>query len=136
MYLIKNEDLLCIACAFHKKFNYEIISKTDIYGMGCAYYTLKKEKYPTISFVMEKYHLGICADDIGLCGFYKMIHPKEILRNENFYLRKKKNFERYFINDYLKYFEDFLKHKNEFSFQDYLNFYEKYPFNVWKWIEK
>jgi hypothetical protein len=136
MYILKNEDLLCIAYEFHKRFDYEIISKTDIHGMGCAYYTLQRKKYPTINFVMEKCYLAICIDDFELSAVYKFLHPEEIIRSHFFYLRKKKNFERYFIEDYMKYFAEFIKHKNEFSLQEYLDFYKKYPSEVWKWIEK
>lgn len=140
-YLPKYEDLMNIAYSFCENFGYTIESQSyEIEGMGCAFINLEKEGYPNLRIEMERYVL-ICfinfSEDISLSflGLYKYLKPKNILRNNLFY-RSKKNFKKFYIEDQCKYLKEILKYKDKFNYEDFQSFYEKYPFDVWKWIEK
>ena len=138
-YLPKVTDLMQIAYFFCKNYDYEIDCHSErIEGMGCALISLKHNQLPSIKIEMERYFIDfqlVLQQDTSLVSIYKFFHTKEILRNSMAY-RKKKNFRNYYIEDQNKYFIDFLEHRNTFDFNKFLDFYEKYPFQIWKWIEK
>lgn len=137
-YLPKFSDLINIASYFCTKYNFEVEYKSEgIQGMGCALIVLKHDTYPKIKIEMDRYFINfqlVLKEDTSLVSIYKFFHPKELLRNSKSY-RKKKNFYKYYIEDQNKYFKDYLQNQETFDYKQFIDFYEKYPFNVWKWIE-
>ena len=139
-YQPKFEELMNIAYAFREEFDYTIESHSmGIEGMGCAFINLEKNGFPKLKIYMDRFYLDFeiyfSQNCMSLVSIYKYLHPKEILRNSLAY-RNKKTFRDFIIKDQCKYLKEILTHKDNFDYEDFRKFYEKYPLNVWKWIEK
>lgn len=138
-YLPNFKDLINVANIFCNNYSYEIKQHSNgVESMGCAFINLENKNFPKLIFEMERYILDFKVmygkETISLLSIYKYLHPTELLRNCISY-RKKSNFRKYYISDQIKYFDDFMKNKDSFNVNDFHAFYEKYPLNVWKWIE-
>lgn len=136
-YLPTYKDLTNISTFFCANYKYNIEQESKgIESMGCAYIILNNKKLPKLKIEMELYILDLQVlidnDYVSLLSIYKFFHPKEILRNYIAY-RRKKIFINKYIEDQNKYFIDYSKRKDDFNFNEFHTFYEKYPLYVWRW---
>ncbi len=140
-YLPKINELVEIANFFCRKYNFTVTTCSEqICGMGCAVIKLNKENFPPILIEMERYIISFQVEFeenafVSMECIYKYFNPKEILRS-NLSYRKKKNFKNFFISDYDKYMDFYIKNFSQINFEKINEFYTKYPVYVWKWIEK
>lgn len=119
-------------------YSYQIEYCIDYNFMGTVsvLYTSKTE--PNIKIEMERYivNASILINNryINIKMLAKFLIPKQILRAWSFY-SKWNNFFKYFGNDYHSYIDLIFSNLGSISLTDYDDFYNKYPFEIWKWIE-
>lgn len=138
-YLPKLKDLTEAFSFFLEQYEYKLVRAEDTHTMGCMYLQYEKNDAPTVKIEMEKYVVEVLIqvkdDFYPLKHIYKYLNPKEILRDNQAY-RKKKVFKNFLKKDYMLYYDHFITNKQVFDLQKYLEFFKNYPWWVWKWKNK